>query len=572
MKLTFIKSIGFAALSLALLFTSCDDAAELDYSLTTGIPSGGQSDVGDREEDEVYDLDSFTTATDMIELSIPEGITLDADGNADLFINDEFSLILTIAEDSSLPAADSGEWFYDSTNHDNVSVNQYGLVIAGNQGLETISVTYIDYDTETIYTASVGVSVEIIKITSITITGGDTVFADGETLQLSYTVTPENATFPTGVAWSLDDESKAWVADVNADGLVTGYYASTGEEPKVILTATDGSGVADTLNLIVSQNTNLYFACRIDGDDDLTEVDLEYYSGGSSSLLVTQNEHHSFKAELSEGLEEYFTLDSLYNSALNTITFTLTAQTRNREDNNWTSRTDDDDRAIKGSVLFTIYHDRTGNGDLYVRGTYEIPVTQRYFKAYEIGDYFADDEAVLFDEGFDEASDVAYYKLGKVSAQKSTAFASKSTIESIGEGSNEDGAANCAAFLLTSDYLDGSVTYSAISKAALYGTGWYIGALYEVNKYLSQLISGYPVYETALEYGGTGVLSMANLEGSTGAGQAVHWTSTPGTNPTTQMKSARRSTATSNVNNAYSSTQGVNGSIWMVGIKTIYYE
>ena len=84
---------------------------------------------------------------------------------------------------------------------------------------------------------------ERIPVTSIEITAETDCIAPGETLQLTATVLPENATDQT-VIWSSEDES---VLTVDENGLVTGIADGC---TFVVVTAADGVGWKHGMRLL----------------------------------------------------------------------------------------------------------------------------------------------------------------------------------------------------------------------------------------------------------------------------------------------------------------------------------
>jgi hypothetical protein len=80
----------------------------------------------------------------------------------------------------------------------------------------------------------------------VTGTGGAVTVADGATLQMIVTITPTNATDPTGV-WSV--VAGSGTATISVGGLLTGTGAGT---VTVVWTANDNSGVVATLGITVT--------------------------------------------------------------------------------------------------------------------------------------------------------------------------------------------------------------------------------------------------------------------------------------------------------------------------------
>jgi uncharacterized protein YjdB len=148
------------------------------------------------------------------------------------------------------------------------TITTNGLVTAVNDGSVTVRATARDGSgvsgTITIY-----ISGQIIPITGITVTGagGSTNIATNKgSLQLSSAILPANATNKT-LIWSIDTGN--WLASVNSTGLVTAIDNGT---VTVRATATDGSGIFNTITITISNQIILVSSVTVTGE------------GGSASI------------------------------------------------------------------------------------------------------------------------------------------------------------------------------------------------------------------------------------------------------------------------------------------------
>ena len=108
-----------------------------------------------------------------------------------------------------------------------------------------------------------------IPVTSITITsenGSIIIPSVNNTLQLQAEVLPENATNPT-IQWSV--ENGTGQASVSSEGLVTAIAEGT---VTIIASATDGSGVSDSFEIIISDEAVLVTDINISSENGLNTI------------------------------------------------------------------------------------------------------------------------------------------------------------------------------------------------------------------------------------------------------------------------------------------------------------
>ena len=109
---------------------------------------------------------------------------------------------------------------------------------------------------------------EAVKVDSVTLSSTTASLYTGETVSLSATVTPENATAPT-VTWSSSDET---VATVDENGVVKGVKGGT-----AVITAT-ADGVSSQCTVLVMQHVT---------DLKLNATSKTLYAGSSTTLKAT---------------------------------------------------------------------------------------------------------------------------------------------------------------------------------------------------------------------------------------------------------------------------------------------
>ena len=119
---------------------------------------------------------------------------------------------------------------------------------------------------------TLNITVNAIPVTGISVTGESATVEEESQLQLTASVTPNNATVQT-VTWESNHTS---IATVNTNGLVTGVSAG---EARITATATDGSAVYGYIDITVTakpQQTEFdaemtpgsgAMACTVDGND-----------------------------------------------------------------------------------------------------------------------------------------------------------------------------------------------------------------------------------------------------------------------------------------------------------------
>jgi uncharacterized protein YjdB len=231
------------------------------------------------------------TAYVYIDESKLYGLTYDANGGSGAVpeaATQYKGTTITVAEGSAL--SKNGEAFGNWSTTDTRSGNDYA---AGEK---------YTFTSNTILYAIYG---ELIPVSSVTLSSEEETMAVGDTLALTATVLPEDASYPN-VTWSSSNDS---IATVNQNGLVT---AVSGGNATITAAAQDGSGACDTLNItvtgfsgkgteaspyLIANKTHLnevrnhlssYF--RLENDIVLTAADFaeggEFYNGGAGFVPI----------------------------------------------------------------------------------------------------------------------------------------------------------------------------------------------------------------------------------------------------------------------------------------------
>ena len=193
----------------------------------------------------------------------------------------------------------------------------------GTAGTWTIKVTS---NTDANVYGVVEITVNAIPVTGISVTGASATVEEESQLQLTASVTPNNATVQT-VTWSSNHES---IATVNTNGLVTGVSEG---EARITATATDGSAVYGYIDITVTAKpqqsefdaemtpgTNA-LSCTVDGNEGV-KVATGKASGDMTITVGAGATRLSFYAA---GWNGSSTVISLTGATFGTASFSLTA-------------------------------------------------------------------------------------------------------------------------------------------------------------------------------------------------------------------------------------------------------
>ena len=166
------------------------------------------------------------------------GVTL-SQTTANMLIENTLQLTATVSPDNTTDKTVT----WSSSNTAVVTVSSTGLVTAKSVGNATITVTTADGSNKS---ATCQVTVNPRLVTGITLNKTTATLNNGETVQLTATVTPGNATNPA-VTWTSSNIS---VATVSGSGLVTAKGRGTAT---ITATTTDGTNLSATCEITVNQ-------------------------------------------------------------------------------------------------------------------------------------------------------------------------------------------------------------------------------------------------------------------------------------------------------------------------------
>ena len=205
------------------------DAAGVATVSSTGVVTGvaaGEAHITAKAHDNpstIYDVCTVTvTAADPV-----TGVSLDQTSKA-LNVGDEFDLTATVA-----PSNATNKNVTWTSSDDTKATVSNGHVTALAAGTPTITVTTTDGS----FTATCDLTITNVAVTGVTLDKTSASCKVGQTVQLTPTIAPANATIKT-VSWNSNDED---VATVDENGLVTAVAAGTAT---ITVTTTDGSKTA----------------------------------------------------------------------------------------------------------------------------------------------------------------------------------------------------------------------------------------------------------------------------------------------------------------------------------------
>ena len=217
--------------------------------------------------------DNVVMPVDEVDLVSVEKITIS--GTTTLTVGNTTTLTAMVLPENATNK--SVTWSSSNTGVANVD-SSTGVVTAVASGDVTIIATATDgSDVKAECTVTVS-EPEKVLVTSITI-NGTTTLTVGNTITLTATVLPENATNTT-VTWSSSDTSVASVDSTS--GLITAHAAGT---TTITATAADGSNVTGTCTVTVSAANVPVTSITLNP----TTLNLKVYETGTIAATVTEN-------------------------------------------------------------------------------------------------------------------------------------------------------------------------------------------------------------------------------------------------------------------------------------------
>lgn len=223
---------SFTVLATTAFFTACKDNNANEELQAAIYPGTVTMTLPDAQQKLIY---TDATGARILPLITGESVTLGYSIAPD---NITFSDVKWLSSDPSV-----------------VGVTQTGVITALSSSSKGYSIVQVSPDvfyagSNIFSTLKVVVADQLVNATSITVTAPANEVYAGETLQLSMTILPANATYRT-VQWSSSNEA---VATVDASGLVTGKVNSAIHADVTInATALDGSGIVASKTIRVNQ-------------------------------------------------------------------------------------------------------------------------------------------------------------------------------------------------------------------------------------------------------------------------------------------------------------------------------
>lgn len=228
------KSCLPAAMALMTL-SACSDADPTPDITPAYIASGITLDIPEALQKLIY---TDNTGAEVLPLVKGETVTLGC----------------TLTPDSI--TSHSVQWVSSETSVATVDNGTISAISGDGLGYSviTVSPTGMYSGSGVSSTLKVKVDNRLYQATDISITSTSEEVYEGETVQLTTSITPTTATYQT-VEWTSSDES---VATVSSKGVVTGVKVASGTQTPVTITATalDGSGVTASYPLTVKRTVD----------------------------------------------------------------------------------------------------------------------------------------------------------------------------------------------------------------------------------------------------------------------------------------------------------------------------
>lgn len=293
------------------VFTAGEDTISIKASTGYDDQAEVKGKIGDLQFGQYTGNRDFNRYREATSLSLSASKTT-------LTVGQSVSVVATF--DPTNTTSNAKELTWTSSDETIATVEANGTVNAIGQGVATITAS-TSYGVSSTIDITV---IPVVEVSSIALSAPKTEIEVKETLQITATVLPNDATNPDIVDWTSSDSS---VATVNKSGLVTGVSAGS-----VTIKAKSANGVEGSITITVTQASDKLpseLCGTWHGSDDWCQFDFTIVISADGSLtLIEDSEAMWYGTELEfelssqEGDEYVFT--SSDNNSSNDITITLT--------------------------------------------------------------------------------------------------------------------------------------------------------------------------------------------------------------------------------------------------------
>ena len=250
------------------------DGASLNTGSHEVIVNGGTLTGGDKITGTVKYAPAITTE------SLPNG-TVNEEYSQTLAATGSDTITWSLADGSSLPAG---------LNLDENTGKIYGTPITAEKSTFTVTATNAYGSASREFTLTISAPTTI-PVTGVLLDQNALTLTEGDTVQLTATVEPANAT-NKGVTWKSSDTS---IATVSEDGTVTAISAGT---VTITATAKDGSGVSASCSVTVTHGNMAHTpkkdaTCTVDGTEEYWTCGIcgKHFKDESGTIPTTPEEN-----------------------------------------------------------------------------------------------------------------------------------------------------------------------------------------------------------------------------------------------------------------------------------------
>ena len=250
------------------------DGASLNTGSHEVIVNGGTLTGGDKITGTVKYAPAITTE------SLPNG-TVNEEYSQTLAATGSDTITWSLADGSSLPAG---------LNLDENTGKIYGTPTTAEKSTFTVTATNAYGSASREFTLTISAPTTI-PVTGVLLDQNALTLTEGDTVQLTATVEPANAT-NQGVTWESSDTS---IATVSEDGTVTAISAGT---VTITATAKDGSGVSASCSVTVTHGNMAHTpkkdaTCTVDGTEEYWTCGIcgKHFEDESGTIPTTPEEN-----------------------------------------------------------------------------------------------------------------------------------------------------------------------------------------------------------------------------------------------------------------------------------------